>query len=115
LTSELERIKILEGKITQIVEQFSRLSQENARLKDELKNLKADKKELEERLRKLGSLEDELKRCRKKRRGQDPDRSPDHSDGKAGCMKEKIIEIEILEINTGSASKEKKTSDISAS
>lgn len=62
MTSELERIKILEGKITQIVEHFSRLSQENARLKDGFKHLKADKKELEERLRKAGSLEEELKR-----------------------------------------------------
>ncbi|NPV83369.1 MAG: cell division protein ZapB [Candidatus Aminicenantes bacterium] len=67
MTSELERIKILEGKITQIVEHFSRLSQENARLKDELKHLKADKKELEERLRKAGSLEEELKRLQEEK------------------------------------------------
>ena len=36
MTSEIERIKILEGKISQIVEHFGRLSSENARLKEEL-------------------------------------------------------------------------------
>ena len=37
MTSEIERIKILEGKISQIIEHVSRLSSDNASLKEDLK------------------------------------------------------------------------------
>jgi len=42
LTSELERLKILEGKISQVVDHINKLVSENDRLKQQLKELKAE-------------------------------------------------------------------------
>jgi len=44
LTSELERLKILEGKISQVVDHINKLVSENDRLKQQLKELKAEKR-----------------------------------------------------------------------
>jgi FtsZ-binding cell division protein ZapB len=61
LTSELERIKILEGKVSQIVEYINKLLSENARLKQQLKDMKAEKKEFDEQAKKIEKLDGELK------------------------------------------------------
>lgn len=52
LTSELERIKILEGKISQVVDYINKLITENEKLKIQVKELKTDNKGLEESARK---------------------------------------------------------------
>jgi cell division septum initiation protein DivIVA len=67
LTSELERIKILEGKISQVVEYVNKLLQENERLKQQVKELKTEKKNFEEQARKAGKFGEDLKRYEKER------------------------------------------------
>ncbi len=61
MTSELERIKILEGKVSQVVEYINKLLSENARLKQQLKELKAEKKGFDDQAKKMEKLDEELK------------------------------------------------------
>ncbi len=61
MTSELERIKILEGKVSHVVEYINKLLSENARLKQQLKELKAEKKEFDDQAKKVDELNEELK------------------------------------------------------
>jgi FtsZ-binding cell division protein ZapB len=61
LTSELERIKILEGKVSQVVEYINKLLSENAKLKQQIKELKAEKKDFDDQTKKLEKLDGELK------------------------------------------------------
>jgi len=57
LTSELERIKILEGKISKIVDYINELSVENEKLKRELEELKREiNLEIIKSLKKPGKL-----------------------------------------------------------
>jgi FtsZ-binding cell division protein ZapB len=67
LTSELERIKILEGKISQVIDFIKKMTAENDRLKDQVKELKSDRKELEEAARKSGRLEETIKKYEEER------------------------------------------------
>lgn len=67
MTSELERIKILEGKISHVVEYINRINSENTRLKEQLKELKGEKKELAEQARRAGKLDESLKTFEKER------------------------------------------------
>jgi len=67
LTSELERIKILEGKISQVVEYVNKLLQENEKLKQQVRELKTEKKNFEEQARKAGKFGEDLKRYEKER------------------------------------------------
>jgi len=62
LTSELERIKILEGKIGQVVDHIHKLTTENDKLKQQLKESRTEKKEIEEGARKLARLDEEMKK-----------------------------------------------------
>ena len=61
MTSELERIKILEGKVSQVVEYINKLLSENAKLKQQVKELKAEKKDFDDQTKKLEKLNGELK------------------------------------------------------
>ena len=62
MTSELERIKILEGKIGQVVDHIHKLTTENEKLKQQLKELRTEKKEFEEGARKIARLDEEMKK-----------------------------------------------------
>ncbi len=62
MTTELDRIKILEGKISQVVEYVNKLGAENEKLRLQLKEFKTEKKELEEQGKKVARLDEELKR-----------------------------------------------------
>jgi FtsZ-binding cell division protein ZapB len=62
LTTELERIKILEGKISQVVEYVNKLAGENEKLKGLVKELKAEKAKSEEQAKRAARLDDELKK-----------------------------------------------------
>jgi regulator of replication initiation timing len=62
LTSELERIKILEGKIGQVVDHIHKLTAENEKLRQQLKESKTEKKELEDGARKLAKMDEDMKR-----------------------------------------------------
>lgn len=62
MTTELDRIKILEGKISQVVEYVSKLGAENEKLRQQLKELKTEKKEFEDQGKKLARLDEDLKK-----------------------------------------------------
>jgi len=59
---ELERIKILEGKITQVIEYINKLTAENDKLKQQVKELKAGIKDDEEQAKRTAKFEEDLKR-----------------------------------------------------
>jgi len=67
LTSELERIKILEGKISQVVDYINKLLSENKRLKKNLKELKEEKNNYVEQAKKAGQLDKSLNIFKKER------------------------------------------------
>jgi FtsZ-binding cell division protein ZapB len=67
LTTELERIKILESKISHVIEFINKLMGENEKLKQQVKELKAEKKSFEEQAQKLGKLDEDLKVYQKER------------------------------------------------
>lgn len=67
MTTELDRIKILEGKISQVVEYVNKLGAENEKLRQQLKEFKTEKKDLEEQGRKVARLDDELKKSESER------------------------------------------------
>lgn len=67
MTSELERIKILEGKISQVVEYINKINSENVELKKQVRDLKADKKTLGDEARRAGKLDENLKSFEKER------------------------------------------------
>jgi FtsZ-binding cell division protein ZapB len=67
LTSELERIKILEGKISQVVEYINKINSENSELKKQVRDLKAEKKTLGDEARRAGKLDESLKSFEKER------------------------------------------------
>jgi chromosome segregation ATPase len=61
LTSELERIKILEGKVSQVVNYVRDLLDENQKLKQQIKDLRADKKSFEEKAKRVSKLDENIK------------------------------------------------------
>lgn len=67
MTTELDRIKILEGKISQVVEYVNKLGAENEKLRLQLKEFKTEKKDLEEQGRKVARLDEELKKSESER------------------------------------------------
>jgi len=67
LTSELERIKILEGKISQVVEYINKINSENTEFKKQVRDLKAEKKTLGDEARRAGKLDESLKSFEKER------------------------------------------------
>lgn len=67
MTSEIERIKILEGKISQVVEYVGKLANENERLKQQVKELKTENKTLAEQIKKAGRLDESLKTMEQER------------------------------------------------
>jgi cell division septum initiation protein DivIVA len=67
LTTELERIKILEGKISQVIDYVSKLTSENEKLKQQVKELKSGIKEYEDQAKKTVKFEEDLKRLESER------------------------------------------------
>jgi septal ring factor EnvC (AmiA/AmiB activator) len=61
LTTELERIKILEGKISQVVNYLNKTIAENERLKQQVKELKMENKDLAENGKKMELLSESVK------------------------------------------------------
>ena len=56
MTSELERIKILENKISRIVDFINKLVGENEKLKQQIKDLRTEKKNYEGQLKKMENV-----------------------------------------------------------
>ena len=69
MTSELERIKILESKVSHVVDYINKLLSENERLKQQIKALKMEKKDYEGQAKRAEKLDEDLKRCEKDRKG----------------------------------------------
>ena len=67
MTSELERIKLLEAKISQVVDFIKKLTAENDRLKDQIKDLRAERKDSEEMARKAAKSEETIKKYEEER------------------------------------------------
>lgn len=86
MTSELERLKILEGKISQVVDHINKLVGENDRLKQQMKELKAEKKTLEEQAKKADKIDQDLQRYEEERAA---------IKGKIELIVNKIDELEI--------------------
>ncbi len=62
MTSELERIKILESKVTQVVDYINKLLKENEKLRQQIKELKTEKKDFEDQAKRTEKLGEDLKR-----------------------------------------------------
>ncbi len=86
MTSELERLKILEGKISQVVDYINKLLSENDRLKQQLKELKTEKKDFEEQAKKAQKMDQDLQKYEEERAAMK---------GKIELIISKIDELEI--------------------
>ncbi len=67
MTTELERIKILESKISHVIDFINKLMGENEKLKQQIKELRAEKKNFEEQAQRAGKLDEDLKVYQKER------------------------------------------------
>lgn len=67
MTAEIERMKVLEGKIAHVLEYISKLSAENDKLKAQIKDLKAEKRDFEEAAKRVGKLDEDVKRYENER------------------------------------------------
>ena len=67
MTDELERIKILEGKIAHVIDYVTKLSGENEKLKQQIKDLRIEKKDMEELAKRAAKLDEDIKRYENER------------------------------------------------
>jgi chromosome segregation ATPase len=67
LTAELERIKILEGKISQVIDYIGKLTADNEKLRQQVKELKAGIREFEDQAKKTAKFEEDVKRYESER------------------------------------------------
>ena len=67
MTTELDRMKILEGKIGHILEYVNKLTAENEKLRQQIKDLRGEKKDMEELAKRAGKLDEDLKRYENER------------------------------------------------
>lgn len=67
MTTELDRMKILEGKISHVIEHINKLTAENEKLKQQSKDLRVEKKDTEELAKRAGKLDEDLKRYENER------------------------------------------------
>jgi FtsZ-binding cell division protein ZapB len=67
MTTELERLKVLEAKIGHVVEFINRLSSENDKLKVQIKDLRAEKKDMEDLAKRAARLDEDAKRYENER------------------------------------------------
>ncbi|MCJ7564230.1 MAG: hypothetical protein MUP52_06540 [Candidatus Aminicenantes bacterium] len=67
MTTELDRMKILEGKISHVIEYINKLTAENEKLKQQIKDLRVEKKDTEELAKRAGKLDEDLKRYENER------------------------------------------------
>jgi len=67
MTTEIDRMKVLEGKIGLVIEHITRVTAENEKLKALVKELRAEKKDMEDLARRAGKLDEDLKRAENER------------------------------------------------
>jgi len=62
VTTELDRIKVLEGKIGHVLEYVNKMAADNEKLRQQIKELRVEKKDTEELARRAGKLDEDIKR-----------------------------------------------------
>jgi hypothetical protein len=67
VTTELDRMKILEGKISHVLEYISRVNAENEKLKAQIKDLRVERKDMEDVAKRAGKLDEDVKRYENER------------------------------------------------
>ena len=67
MTSEIERIKILEAKISHVVNYINKILSDNEKLKQQVKELRVENKEFEGQVGKAHKLDENLKKYHKER------------------------------------------------
>jgi FtsZ-binding cell division protein ZapB len=67
VSTELDRMKLLETKISHVIEYINKLSAENDKLKQQVKDLRVEKKDMEELAKRAGKLDEDLKRYENER------------------------------------------------
>lgn len=67
LTSEFERIKILETKISHVVSYVNKLLEENTKLKQQVKEMRVEKKVIQENLDRVEKLDASVKKYENER------------------------------------------------
>jgi len=67
MTTELERLKVLEAKIGHVAEFIAKLSTENDKLKAQVKDLRSEKKDNEELAKRAVRLDEDVKRYENER------------------------------------------------
>ena len=67
MTAEIDRLKVLEGKIGLVIEHITRVTADNDKLKAQVKELRAEKKDMEDLARRAGKLDEDLKRAENER------------------------------------------------
>ncbi|MDP2915701.1 MAG: cell division protein ZapB [Candidatus Aminicenantes bacterium] len=67
MSTELDRMKILETKISHVIEYITKLSAENEKLKQQIKDFRIEKKDMEELAKRAGKLDEDLKRYENER------------------------------------------------
>ena len=67
MSAELDRMKILETKISHVIEYVTKLSAENEKLKQQIKDLRVEKKDMEDLAKRAGKLDEDLKRYENER------------------------------------------------
>ena len=67
MSTELDRMKLLETKISHVLEYINKLSSENEKLKQQVKDLRVEKKDMEELAKRAGKLDEDLKRYENER------------------------------------------------
>ena len=67
MSSEIDRLKVLEDKIAGVIEHIHRLTAENEKLRQIVKDLKAERKEGEDLARKIAKLDGDVKRYENER------------------------------------------------
>jgi len=67
VSTELDRMKLLETKISHVLEYINKLSSENEKLKQLVKDLRVEKKDMEELAKRAGKLDEDLKRYENER------------------------------------------------
>jgi len=67
MTNEIDRLKVLEGKIAGLIEHLHRLAGENEKLRQAVKDLRAERKDTEDLGRKIVKLDGDVKRYENER------------------------------------------------
>jgi FtsZ-binding cell division protein ZapB len=67
MSDELDRIKVLEGKIGHVIDYVNKLAGDNEKLRQQVKELRLERKDTEELARRAGKLDEEIKRYENER------------------------------------------------